>query len=64
MKFGNPFKRKTDPKMQEILDARKKATEEKLATAQKIIKMVDDLSVERRCGVLDYLGPERRFTHG
>lgn len=61
MKFKNPFKRKTDPKLEEVFEARKRATRNKTAMADKIIKMVDDLKVERRCHVIEnYIGPERR----
>ena len=57
----NFFKRKTNPKMEEVYEARKKATDNKTAMADKLIKLVEDLDIERRCGAVEnYMGPERR----
>lgn len=63
MKFKNPFKRKTDPKLEEVFEARKRASENKMAMAKKIIDMVDNLKIERRCAVTEYSGPDRRQAH-
>ena len=65
MKFRmrNPFRRKTDPKLEEVYAARRRATENKIAAADHLIKLVDDLHLERRCGVVEnYVGPERRLA--
>ena len=61
MRLRNPFKRKTDPRIEEVYESRRKAIENKKAMADKIIEMVDHISVERRCGVMEgYAGQERR----
>lgn len=64
MKFRNPFKRKTDPKVEDVIEVKQASTDRKNAMAEKINKMMDDLKhTERRCGILEYNGPERRQTH-
>lgn len=61
IKFINPFKRKTDPTVHEVIEAKRTATDNKNAMAEKVIKMMREMQKpERRCGILDYHGPERR----
>lgn len=66
MKFSirNPFKRKTDPRVEEVIDAKIKSMRNKNAMADRIVKAMDGLKrTERRCGILDpYVGPERRHA--
>ena len=60
MKFVNPFRKKENPEMTKAYEARTKSTQNKLAAADKIIEMMNKLHVERRMGLNDYNGPERR----
>ena len=60
MKFINPFRKKENPEMKKAYEAREQSTKNKMETANKIIEMMKNLHVERRMGLNDYNGPERR----
>lgn len=60
MKFVNPFRKKEDPEMTKAYEARAKSTQNKLDAADQIIKMMKNLHIERRIGLSNYNGPERR----
>lgn len=60
MKFSNPFKKKANPEMDKAYADKKKSTQNKIDMADRLIRMVEDLKIERRCGIVEYHGPERR----
>ena len=63
-KIKNPFKRKTDPKLQDVIDDKRKATQHMWDVSEKIRDIAKSIKVERRCGIEDeYAGPERRQVH-
>ena len=62
MKFINPFKKKIKPEIEKAYQARAESTKNKMDAADKIIKMMETLYIERRRSVETYSGPERRMA--